>query len=152
MSIVQRLIVVVEILHIRKLLTSTIFKWFFCFAHFQIKENGKEFRLWKTNLFYPVFQNGESISFLEKGIGNSFIISEWSKCYFHFVILQISSDFPICITGIPSYERIYAVELVLKERNIDYFIHSCTSRSTIRSILYSVCLHIAVLIFLIHNM
>ena len=122
------------------------------FCSFSCKRNGKEFRLLKTYLFHPVFQNGESISFLEKGIGNSFIISEWSKCYFHFVILQISSDFPICITGIPSYERIYAVELVLKERNIDYFIHSCTSRSTIRSILYSICLYMAVLICLIYDM
>ena len=113
---------------------------------------GRSFVCEKRTFFYPVFQNGESISFLEKGIGNSFIISEWSKCYFHFVILQISSDFPICITGIPSYERIYAVELVLKEKNIDYFIHSCTSRSTIRSILYSICLHMAVLICLIYDM
>ena len=72
------------------------------------------------------------------------------------VIMKINSknqnapDFPICITGIPSYERNYAVELVVKEKGFDYCLISCSSRSTTRSLLFDLCVHLSVLLFKNH--
>ena len=50
------------------------------------------------------------------------------------------------MTGIPSIERRCAIEGVLKAKEVDYYLLSCSSHSTLRSILFELCRYLTVII------
>lgn len=43
------------------------------------------------------------------------------------------------MTGVPSFERKCAIEEILKAKELDYCLYSCSSRSSLRTILFDVC-------------
>ena len=48
------------------------------------------------------------------------------------------------MTGVPSFERHYAVESILKKKNIDYALLNGSAQSTLRSVLFDISASFAV--------
>ena len=43
------------------------------------------------------------------------------------------------MTGVPSYERLHAVESVIREKDFEYYVYVSNSQSSLREILSDLC-------------